>query len=593
MEPPTQPPATAGWWGEGQPPWERWPGRSLVLPGVMRNGRIESPCGQFWFDTEAANKACAFFPAWLRHHIGEFAGAPFTLMPYQEMLLTRPIFGWKRVSDNLRRFRKVFAFLPKGAGKSPWGAGTGLYLAFCDGEPGAEVYAVAADKQQARTVHDNARYMVEAMFEIDPEFKNLLVVYRDSIDCDETKSTYKVISADAATKHGFRPHGVIFDEMHAQKNRNLYEALKKSMVKRRQPLMVIITHAGHDDEGICFEEYAYAKGVLNGTIEDESCLPVIFEMSPDDRWDDPQVWGVVNPGHGITVKHEAIAQEAREAKAEPRKLNDFLMFHGNRWVNQATAWIPVDWWDACRSDFTDADVAGLQCAAGLDLSIKHDISAFVIAFREVLPSTRDSIEVVDEHPESGQLFTKMVDLNYRITLLPFFWIPEDTMREHERTDRVPYQQWRDAGLVVATEGDAVDYSRIYQDITQVFLKRFPKLKQAWLGYDQFNAHELSQNLQNRAHLKVHVVPQSYQGLSEAAHTFEALIRAGRVRHDGHRVLRNHMANVTVKRDDSNRLKTVRSPKPSRHIDGCSAALMAVRGLILTPFQRKVVGVTMI
>ncbi len=179
-------------------------------------------------------------------------------------------------------------------------------------------------------------------------------VLKDSIYCAATRSTYQVLSSDAATKHWFRPHIVIFDELHAQRNRDLYEALKKSMVKRRQPLMIILTHAGDDDEGICFEEYQYAKGVLSGTIPDDTCLPVIFEATPEDDFNDPVVWRRVNPGHGITVKADGIATECQEALAEPRKRNDFLRFHLNRWTNQATAWIPVEWWDACPKDVTDA-----------------------------------------------------------------------------------------------------------------------------------------------------------------------------------------------------------------------------------------------
>ena len=157
-----------------------------------------------------------------------------------------------------------------------------------------------------------------------------------------------MLSADAATKHGFRPHAVIFDELHAQKNRDLYEALKKSMVKRRQPLMVIITHAGTDDEGICFEEYDLAKRVLSGSAAIDTSLPVIFEMQPNDDWTDPVVWRRVNPGHGTTVKHDGLVEECQEALAEPRKRNDFLRYHGNRWTSQATAWIPIEWWDACQ-----------------------------------------------------------------------------------------------------------------------------------------------------------------------------------------------------------------------------------------------------
>jgi phage terminase large subunit-like protein len=245
--------------------------------GEWTGERWESPCGRFYYDQAESDKALDFFPAFLVHHMGEFAGKPFVPMPYQELLLTRPIFGWKRVDSGTRRFQSVFAFLPKGAGKVPWGAGTGLYLTLCDGEAAAEVYAVAGDTKQAKIVHDNARIMVEES----PDLLEMCEVLRDSIYHAGSRSSYRVLSSDASTKHGFRPHGIIFDEIHNQKDRNLFEALTKSMKKRRQPLLITITHAGEEDEGIAYEEYEYAKRVLSGTVKDDTALPVIFEATSE------------------------------------------------------------------------------------------------------------------------------------------------------------------------------------------------------------------------------------------------------------------------------------------------------------------------
>jgi phage terminase large subunit-like protein len=315
----SRPPAD-GWWGNGAAPWVRWPGVTIELHGVWSAARErwESPDGQYYYDQECADKAADFFPTFLRHHIGEFAGEPFVLMPYQELLLTRPLFGWKRVDDGLRRFRKLFAFIPKGAGKSPWGSGTALYLTLCDGEEAAEVYAVAADTKQARIVHDNAKIMVEKSVDL----SDMCEVLRDAIFDPASHSKLEVLSSDASTKHGFRPHGVVFDEFHAQPNADLYEALERSMIKRRQPLMILITHAGEDDEGICYEEYELAKKVLSGTVIAPTSLPVIFEALPDDDWTDPALWRKVNPGHGVTVKHAAIETECQDAIASPGRRTD-------------------------------------------------------------------------------------------------------------------------------------------------------------------------------------------------------------------------------------------------------------------------------
>lgn len=572
----SKPPRVRGWWGDGPPPTERWPGVTIEFPAVWqaKRHRWESPDGAYFYDQAEADRAVTFFPTYLRHHIGEFAGEPFHLLDYQRLLLTQPLFGWKRSSDGLRRIRKVFAFIPKGGGKSPWGAGTGLYLAFCDNEPGANVAAVAADKKQARTVHDNARIMVATMIEIEPEFRDLFVVKRDAIECPETHSVYEVVSADADTKHGVRPHGVIYDEMHAAQNRALYEAYKKSMVKRRQPVMVIITHAGEDDEGICYEEYEYASAVLRGTIDDDTCLPVIFEAAPDDDWTSPVVWKRVNPGHGITVKHDGVAQECREALNEPRKRNDFLRYTLNRWVNQASAWIPVEWWDACDEPMpSDDELRALPCAAGLDLAQKWDLACFSVVFRRRL-KTAHQVQVVAEDESTGETVERTLELNYSLIVLPFFWVPRDTMQQHEREDGVPYSEWTREKLVTATDGPAIDYSRIFHDITKVILPRFPRLKKGGVGYDPAFASDIAQKLQpHMAKDRVLEIPQNYRYMSEPGYIFEALIKAKRVVHGGHRVLRNHLLNVEIKTDDAKRIRPVKPKRASKHIDGVVATLM--------------------
>lgn len=566
----------AGWWGDGLPPWERWPGATIQLESVWNadRRRWESPDSRYWFDKDAADRAVDFFPGFLTHHIGEFAGQPFELMDYQKLLLTRPIFGWKRVSDGTRRFRKVFAFLPKGAGKSPWASGTALYLTLCDQEAGAEVYAVAGDKLQARIVFDNSRVLVEQS----DDLASRCEVLRDSIYYAQTRSTLKVLSSDAKTKHGFRPHGVVFDEFHNQPNRDLYEALSKSMVKRRQPLLLLISHAGDDDEGICYEEYELAKKVLSGTIPNESCLPVIFEASDKDDWKEPETWRKANPAHGITVKHDAIAAECEDAIAEPRKRNDFLRFHLNRWVNTAVSWIPIDSWDACRGRLDDATLRELPVYAGLDMSQKYDLTAFVLVFPSPIDGPAQDIEVVTT--EDNEPTRRTLSLNYRINVVPFFWLPADTLLERVRQDRVPYDQWHASGLLRVTEGNAIDYNAVFDDIEGPISERFPRLREAQIGFDPAFATDISWRLSKAGYQMVEI-PQNYQHMSEPAHILEALIKARRVTHDGHRLLRWNVENVAIKTDDAGRIRPVKPKKVAKRIDGVVATLMALSRSMLS------------
>ena len=541
--------------------------------------RWESPDGLYYYDTAAADKAAEFFPTFLEHHKGEFAGLPFTLLPYQEFLIIRPLFGWKRVADGLRRFRKVFLAVPKGNGKSPLGAGIGLYLTFCDGEPGAEVYVAAADRDQAAIVFDTSRYMVEA----NQDLNEMGSVYRRSITVPSTNSVYKVLSSEVRSKHGPNIHGLIVDEFHAQPTRELYETLYRGTVKRRQPVVFIPTTAGDDDESICFEEWEYAKQVIDEPARDVTYLPIIFEASKDDDWKDPAVLARVNPGLGVTVKRDALEAECIAAQNEPRKLNDYLRFHLNRWVNQAVSWIPVDWWDGCKADLDLEALTSLSVFGGLDLAQKYDLAAFVLVFVEPHEGEAIEVEVVSGEQDEPEPVTRSMSLNFDVSIVPYFWIPEDTMRERIKQDRVPYDQWQKKGLLTATEGNVIDYDRILRDITGPIAEQFPLLAEAEIGYDPAFATDIAVKLQNHGYTMVEI-PQNYRHFSEPCHIMEAMIKGGRVHHDGHRVLRWNIENVAVKRDDAGRLRPVKPRRAAKRIDGVVAALMGLARAMVAPLE---------
>lgn len=566
------------WWGTGAPPTDRWPG--VTIP-------IDDCGGKYHFDAERADRVCGFFPRFCSHSKGEFAGKSFQPLDYQTQLILRPIFGWID-KDGLRRFRKAYIEIPKKNGKTQLIAGLALYMLLGDNEPGAEVYVAAADREQARILFNAAKSMVES----NPALAKRLIVYRNQIvRRDDPVSFFQVLSAEAATKHGPNIHCLIIDELHAQPDRDLFETLTRGVIARRQPLILLITTAGDDDESICFEEYDYARRVLSGTIQDERHLPVIFEAGPKEDWTDPVVLARVNPAIGTTIKIETLLASALEAINEPRKRNDFLRYHTNRWTNQATAWIPIESYDACDAPIPDDDVLRtLAVAAGLDLAQKWDLACLELTFRERLTSvvTADVVSV----DEQGAVSKKTVDLNYRLITLPFFWIPEDTMKEHEQRDGVPYSYWVELGLVTPTEGQIIDYSRIYLDITEKILPRFPRLKQGVIGYDPAFATDIASDLQTRAGLKVAEVLQNYTHLSEVSHIYEALIKAKRLVHGGHRVLRSHVENVTVRTDDAGRIRPVKPKRAGKvkHIDGVVAGLMGLKMLATIPDAKRSTGV---
>jgi phage terminase large subunit-like protein len=420
---------TRNWWGEGPPPTDRWPGVTVD---------IDDAGGKFRFEPEQAKRVCDWFPRFCSHSKGQFAGQKFQLLDYQVELILRPLFGWVRASDGTRRFRKAFIEIPKKNGKTQLIAGLALYMLLADSEPGAEVYVAAADREQARILFRAASAMVEAS----PALQKRVIVYRNQIvRRDDATAFFQVLSADASTKHGPNIHCLIIDELHAQPDRELFETLTRGIIARRQPLILLITTAGDDDESICFEEYEYAKRVLSGSIQDETHLPVIFEADTKADWTLPATWYAVNPGLGHTISEDAIRNLALEAVNEPRKRNDFLRYHTNRWTNQATAWIPVEWWDACEEPWPSDEVLKKATAAaiGIDMSQKIDLTAADTVFQLPLDNPKDAVvlETKTEQPD-GSIVKREHSLNYKIAILPAFWLPEDTVNERARQDNIRY-----------------------------------------------------------------------------------------------------------------------------------------------------------
>jgi phage terminase large subunit-like protein len=558
------------WWGSGPAPTVAWPGATIEIPSVWAaaSRRWESPDGRFYFDREAADRAADFFPTFLTHHIGQFAGQPFTLLPYQTKLLTDPLFGWKQSSDGLRRFRRVTLFAPKASGKSPWGSGTGLYLLLFDSEASAEVYALASDREQARVVHSDAKLMIEGA----PELAARCEVLKDSIFVPATNSTFKVLSADATTAHGWRPHGVILDEIQLQKNRDLLEVARRSMSKRRQPVLILMGHAGTDDESIGYEEFAYAKGVIAGTLVDETLLPVVFEAAESDDWQSEATWRKVNPGYGVTVQAAGLKMEAHEAANEPRKLNDFLRFHLNRWTGQATAWLPIEWWTGCEVPALSIPaLAAHEATAGLDMAQSIDYASFVVVVRVPL-SAGELATTAAVTDETGATTERALD--YSIAVFPFYWLPEDTLHEREKTDGLPLSLYHNRGQLFVSPGATISSDQVHRDIVTTIAPQFPRLRT--IGFDPAFAADITQRLS--ASFSVLEIPQNYNYMTVPAYTLEGLLKARRVQHAGHPILKWNISNVEVKRDEAGRLRPVKPRVVGsyrKRIDGVVALLMAL------------------
>lgn len=496
----------------------------------------ESP---YWEDAKAGNHAVKFFELMLRHQKGEMAGRPLALDTWQAEQIIYPIFAWKR-KDGTRRYRTAYVEIPRKNGKTTIAAGVGLYLLFYDKEQGAEIYSAAADREQAAIAFDLAKSMVES----EPVLAEQAEVYRRSIVVPKSGSSYKVLSADARSKHGFNAHGIIFDEVHAQPNRELYDVLHTSTGARRQPLEFLITTAGiYDPESIAWQLHSYAERVLSGEIDDPSFLPVIYGAPKEADYRDPAVWAAANPGMGISVKADYLAAEAKRAEEEPSYENTFRRLHLNQWTEQVTRWIKKEEWEACAGEMPD--LTGRPCYPALDLSTTTDISALALDFP----------------PENE------TDTHY---LLTFFWCPAEKVRKASQTDRVPYDAWVRDGYMEATPGEVVDYTFIRRRINE--LSKVYKF--GAFAYDPWNAMQLALQLQDEDGFTMAEHRQGFVSMNEPSKEFERLVVSGRIRHDGNPVMAWMISNVALKTDPAGNIKPDKSKSTGR-IDGVVASVMAV------------------
>jgi len=496
--------------------------------------------GDCVFDELAADLVIGFFAECLHHVEGSKAGQPFILEDWQKAHIGCA-FGWKR-ADGTRRYREVFEYVPRKNGKTTTLAGLILFAMMCDGEPGAQVYSAAAEKEQASLVYRQARGMIQQ----EPELLQRCKIYTalKSITIEDTSSVYKALSAEAYSKHGLNAHFVVIDELHAQPNRDLVDVLITATASRRQPMVWHTTTADYVRESICNKKLEYAHKVRDGVIDDPFFLPVIYEASIDDDWTDPDVWAGVNPNLGVSVSMEYLERECKRAKEEPSFENTFKRLHCNIQTEQDLRWLQMHEWDLCPG--LQPDMEGQECFAGLDLSQTTDLTALALYF-----------------PQSH-------------CMKWWFWCPADNAHKRERRDGVPYMTWADQEYIDLTSGNVIDYGYVRQRINE--LSKQYKIKE--IGYDPWNARQVALQLQDEDGLPMIEFRQGFISMNEPSKYLEGLVIQHKLNHGGNPVARWMASNVAAKTDPAGNIKPDKSKSTGR-IDGIVAAIMAVGCSIAT------------
>lgn len=492
------------------------------------------------YDKSAADYAVAFIEN-LCHTKGTWAGKPFELIDWQEQII-RDLFGTLK-PNGYRQFNTAYIEIPKKQGKSELAAAVALLLTCGDGEERAEVYGCAADRQQAAIVFDVAADMVRMCPALSKRVK--ILASQKRIIYTPTNSFYQVLSAEAYSKHGFNIHGVVFDELHTQPNRKLFDVMTKgSGDARMQPLYFLITTAGTDTHSICYETHQKAKDIIEGRKIDPTFYPVIYGADESDDWTDPKVWKKANPSLDITVGIDKVKAACESAKQNPGEENSFRQLRLNQWVKQAVRWMPMEKWDKCAFAVDEDELEGRVCYGGLDLSSTTDITAFVLVFPPI-------------------------DDDDKYIILPYFWIPEDNLTLRVNRDHVPYDVWERQGFLQTTEGNVVHYGFIEQFI-EMLGERF-NIRE--IAFDRWGAVQMVQNLEGMGFT---VVPfgQGFKDMSPPTKELMKLVLEQKIAHGGHPVLRWNMDNIYIRTDPAGNIKADKE-KSTEKIDGAVATIMAL------------------
>jgi phage terminase large subunit-like protein len=513
---------------------------------------------KYHFSRKRADHAI-YFIEHLQHTNGRWAGQYFKLLPWQRQIIT-DVFGTLK-ADNTRRYRTVYIEMPKKNGKSDLAAGIALYLLAGDNEPGAEVYGAACDKEQAAIVYNVASQMVK----MSPALSKRLKV-RDSVKriiYPKTNSFYRVISSDVKTKHGFNTHGVVFDELHAQPNRQLWDVLTEGAgAARRQPLFFVITTAGVDRNSICWELHERARRILTGQVkpeDDPTFYPVIYGP-PDDEagkewdWEDEDNWKAVNPSLGETIQLEDMREDFKQAQLKVEKENLFKQLRLNIWVKQSIRWIRLSDWDKCVGKIDLEELKGRGCYGSLDLSSSNDLTAEALVF-----------------PFPDQFYK----------VLMRFWIPQDLAIKKEERDHVPYTRWIHEGFITPTPGNLIDYQFIRQRVNED--RAMFDLQE--LCYDSWGAVRLitdfredgfvdDEKLACEGHPLLIPFRQGYKSMSPPSKELINVMLNCKLEHGNNPVLRWNADNAVIEMDAAGNIKPDKA-KATQRIDGIVALIMAL------------------
>ena len=490
---------------------------------------------KYYYDEDSALKAISFIEKFCTHTKGDLAGKPLLLETFQKKIVG-DLFGWKNKKTKLRRYKVALIQLPRKNGKTTLAASIILYVLF-SGERGNELYAAAGSRGQANIIFSICADMVKQNKHLSERAK----VFRSSIVNESKGNFFKSISAESSTAHGFNAGFVLMDELHVQKNPELYQTLLTSQGARTQPLFISITTSGYDKNSIGYEVYSYAKKVQDKVILDDAFYSCIFEASAEDPIDEEKTWIKANPNYGVSLRKDYMERESKRALEVPSYRNTFLRLHLNIWTDSQTAWLSHEEWMVCYQDFDYSTLDNMQCWGGLDLASTRDLTCLTLLF----------------------------NVEGKFVFIPYIFIPEENAKKRSARDGVDYVAWLRDGHIFGTPGDVADYSFIRAKVNELS----KKYRIQSICYDRWNASQIVIDLQNDG-ATLDPFGQGFVSMSMPTKTLEAEILSKNIIHNNNPCMNWCLSNVALLEDGAGNIKVAKN-KSKEKVDPVVALVMAL------------------
>ncbi len=500
---------------------------------------IHNPRDPWIFDIKKATQPIEFIERFCKHSKGKWIGKPVKLELFQKAKI-QAVYGFVHKETGIRRCREVFTLVGRKNGKSTEKAATGLYMMIGDGEGGSEVYSVATKKDQARLVFTEAVNMVSQS----PALSKHIKKRKTDLYFPVTFSKFEPLASDSNSLDGLNVHNGIIDELHAIKDRNLYDVIKQAMSAREQPLLDMITTAGFVRENIFDSIYSYACNVLDGAVEDDRFMAFIYELDDRDEWTDFRMWEKANPGLGTIKDYNELAANVERAKNDPDFLPTVLTKDFNVRDTVAGTWLTYEQINN-EETFTMEEISDTYAVGGVDLSSTTDLTCSTLLIMK---------------PGSEKKYC-----------LQQYFLPSELLEKRVREDKIPYDRWYERGLLTLCEGNKINYS----DVTRWFLRMLEeyKIHPVWIGYDPWNSQYWVDEMIQHG-FTMEKVRQGAQTLSQPMKELGADLQAKRINYNNNPILKWCLTNTAIKRDDNDNIRPVKGQNQRQRIDGAVSLLIA-------------------